>query len=366
MKVFIRFLVALLLLGGIFGGIFGYKYFVQMQAGGPGGGPQPANVVATKVASEKWQGQRSAVGSLTAVDSVAVSTEVAGIIESLNFDSGERVTTGDILVELDKSVDRAELEGLQSEAELARIQFERAEDLLPRRAISQSEYDEARARLDSANAAVESQQARIRQKTILAPFDGVLGLRRVSVGQFLAPGSDIVELRRLDPIYADFNMPERFLPDLSMGQSIQVRTSASDQVFTGKVTAIDTGINDQTRTVPVRATLDNADGDLRPGMFARVTLLEPSERDVLTIPRTAVSFNTYGDFVLRIKKNDQGMVTERIQIQTGEIRDGRVAVTKGLDEGDQVVAAGLIKVRPGQPVTIDKTVKMTPAEVTGR
>ncbi|MEX0450009.1 efflux RND transporter periplasmic adaptor subunit [Spiribacter sp. 221] len=365
MKVFIRFLVALLLLGGIFGGIFGYKYFVQMQAGGPGG-PQAANVVATEVHSEKWQGQQSAVGSLTAVDSVAVSTEVAGIIQSLNFDSGERVATGDILLELDKAVDRAELEGLESEAELARIQFERAEDLLPQRAISQSEFDEARARLDSANAAVESQQARIRQKTIRAPFDGVLGLRRVSVGQFLAPGSDIVELRRLDPIYADFNMPERFLPDLSMGQSIQVRTSAFDQVFTGKITAIDTGINDQTRAIPVRATLDNADGDLRPGMFARVTLLEPTERDVLTIPRTAVSFNTYGDFVLRIKEQDQGMVTERIQIQTGEIRDGRVAVTKGLDEGDRIVAAGLIKVRPGQPVTIDKTVEMNPAEVTGR
>ena len=365
MKVFIRFLVALLLLGGIFGGIFGYKYFVQMQAGGPGG-PQPANVVATEVASEQWQGQESAVGSLTAVDSVAVSTEVAGIIESLNFDSGERVETGDILLELDKSVDQAELEGLRSEAELALIQFERAQDLLPRRAISQSEFDEARARLDSANAAVESQQARIRQKTIRAPFDGVLGLRTISVGQFLAPGSNIVELRRLAPIYADFTMPERFLPDLSVNQTIQVRTSAFDQVFTGKVTAIDAGVNDQTRAVPVRATLDNTDGRLRPGMFARVTLLEPTQRDVLTIPRTAVSFNTYGDFALRIKKTDQGMTTERVQIETGEIRDGRVAVTKGLDKGDRVVAAGLIKVRPGQPVTIDETVKMDPAEVTGR
>ena len=365
MRLFIRFVIALLLLGGIFGGIFGYKFLVQMQAAGPGA-PPPTNVAATTVERETWQGQQSAVGGLTAIDRVAVSTEVAGIIESINFDSGASVSEGDILIELDKSVDRAELEGLESEAELARIQFERAENLLPQRAISQSEFDEARARLDSAIAAVESQRARIRQKTIRAPFDGVLGLRRISVGQYLAPGSDIVELRRLDPIYADFTLPERFLPDLAMGQSIEVRTSAFEDVFKGTITAIDTGINDQTRAVPVRATLDNPDSRLRPGMFARVTLLESSSREVLTIPRTAVSFNTYGDFALRIKKADQGLVTERVQIRTGEIRDGRVAVTSGLKEGDRVVAAGLIKVRPGQPVSIDDSVSMDPAEVTGR
>ncbi|PYZ99542.1 efflux RND transporter periplasmic adaptor subunit [Gammaproteobacteria bacterium 2W06] len=365
MKVFIRLLIALLLLGGIFGGIFGYKYFVQMQGGGPGG-PRPANITATTVASEQWQGERSSVGSLTAVDRVAVSTEVAGTIESLNFDSGERVDTNDVLVALDTDVDEAELQGLQAEAELARIEFNRAEDLLPQRAISQSEFDEARARLDSATAAVDTQQARLAQKTIRAPFPGILGLRTVSVGQYLAPGSDIVEIQRLDPIYADFTLPERFLTDLEQGQSIEVNTSAFEDTFNGTITAIDSAIRENTRAVSVRATLDNTDGRLRPGMFAEVTVLEPMERTLLTIPRTAVSFNTYGDFVLRINQSDNGLVAERVQIETGEVRDGRVEVTSGLDKGDRVVAAGLVKVRPGQPVTIDDTVMLNPDEVTGR
>ncbi|MEX0382502.1 efflux RND transporter periplasmic adaptor subunit [Spiribacter sp. 1M153] len=365
MKVFIRLLIALLLLSGIFGGIFGYKYFVQMQGGGPGG-PRPANITATTVASEQWQGERSSVGSLTAVDRVAVSTEVAGTIESLNFDSGERVDTDDVLVALDTDVDEAELQGLQAEAELARIAFNRAEDLLPQQAISQSEFDEARARLDSATAAVDTQQARLAQKTIRAPFPGILGLRTVSVGQYLAPGSDIVEIQRLDPIYADFTLPERFLTDLEQGQSIEVNTSAFEDTFNGTITAIDSAIRENTRAVSVRATLDNPDGRLRPGMFAEVTVLEPMERTLLTIPRTAVSFNTYGDFVLRINQNDNGLVAERVQIETGEVRDGRVEVTNGLDKGDRVVAAGLVKVRPGQPVTIDDTVTLNPDEVTGR
>lgn len=366
MRVFIRLLIALLLLGGIFGGIFGYKYFVQMQGGGPGGGQPPVNITATAVATEQWQGERSSVGGLTAVDKVAVSTEVAGTIDTIDFDSGDPVAQGDRLVRLDTDVDEAQLRGLETEAELARIEFNRAEDLLPQRAISQSEFDEARARLDSANAAVNTQQERLAQKTIRAPFQGVLGIRRVSVGQYLSPGSDIVELQRLDPIYADFSLPERFLTDIESGQAIEVNTSAFEETFEGTITAIDSAISEATRAVSVRATLDNPDGRLRPGMFAEVTVLEPMERSVITIPRTAVSFNTYGDFVLRINETDDGLVSERVQIETGEVRDGRVEVTNGLDEGERVVAAGLVKVRPGQPVTIDETMRLEPSEVSGR
>lgn len=366
MKTLTRSLIALLLLGAIFGGIFGYKFLIQMPGSAMGGGPQPANVMADQVSAEQWQGQRRTVGSLTAIDQVAVSTEVAGIIESINFDSGDTVTAGDVLLTLDTSVDRAELAGLEAQAELARIEFARAEDLLPRRAISQSQFDEARARLDSAVAAVNTQQARIRQKTITAPFDGVLGLRLISPGQFLAPGTDIVELRRLDPIYADFSLPERFLPGLQAGQTVEISTSAYSEVFRGEITAIDTGVNAQTRSVSIRATLANPEGLLRPGMFAEVNVLEPEQREVLTIPRTAVSFNTYGDFALRINQTDNGLVAEQVQIETGEVRDGRVEVIRGLAAGEQVVAAGLIKVRPGQPVTIDENASMDPAGVTGR
>lgn len=366
MKVIVRSLIALLILGLIFGGIFAYKFLVQAPGGNMGGGPRPANVMAAAVETEQWQGERATVGSLTAVDVVAVSTEVAGVINTIAFDSGDRVAAGDVLISLDKSVDEAELAGLEAQAELARIEFARAEDLLPQRAISQSQFDEARARLDSAVAAVNTQQARIRQKTITAPFDGVLGLRTISPGQFLAPGANIVELRRLDPIYADFSLPERFLPGLQTGQAVAISTSAYDQVFAGEITAIDTGVNEQTRSISLRATLSNPEGLLRPGMFAEVTVLEPSQRQVVTIPRTAVSFNTYGDFALRINETDNGLIAEQVQIETGEVRDGRVEVVRGLETGDRVVAAGLIKVRPGQPVTIDERESLDPAGVTGR
>lgn len=366
MKIFLRWIIAIAILAAIFGGIFGYKFLVQMQGGGFGGGPRPANISATEVAAEQWRGQRTAVGSLSAVDQVAVSTEVAGIIKSINFTSGERVAAGDTLIELDNDVDQSELEGLNAQAELARIEFERAQNLLAESAISQSQFDEARARLDSATAAVRTQQARLRQKTIRAPFDGVLGIRDLSVGEFLAPGTNVVELRRLSPIYADFTLPERFTPDISRGQSVEIRTSAYDDVFTGTIAVIDTGITEDTRSISIRATLENANERLRPGMFARVTVLEPTSRDVLTIPRTAINFNTYGDFVLRINETEQGLVSERVQISTGEVRDGRVEVESGLEQGDRIVATGTVKVRPGQPVTIDETVSLDPAEVSGR
>ncbi len=365
MKTSIRFIIAMGILVAIFGGIFGYKFLVQMQGGGPGG-PRPANVSATEVAAQEWRGQRSAVGSLSAIDTVAVSTEVAGMIESINFTSGARVEAGETLVELDSEVDQFELEGLNAQAELARIEFERAQNLLAQRAISQSQFDEARARLDSATAAVRTQEARLRQKTIRAPFDGLLGIRRLSVGEFLSPGTEIVELRQLSPIYADFTLPERFMPDVRLGQRVEIRTSAYDEVFNGEISAIDTGITEDTRSVSIRATLDNASERLRPGMFTRVTVLEPSSREVLTIPRTAVNFNTYGDFALRINDTEQGLISERVQIRTGEVRDGRVEVLSGLAQGDRVVATGTIKVRPGQPVTIDETVNLNPTEVSGR
>lgn len=354
MKLVVRFVLAFLLLGVIFGGIFGYQFYTIMQAGGPPGGQPPVNVMATKVSEQEWQDVRNAVGSLTAFDQVSISTEVAGTIGQLAFDSGDTVSTGDILVILDDDVDQAQLDGLRAEAELARIEFARAEELRPRQAISQSEFDESRARLDSAIAAVQTQEARTRQKTIRAPFDGVLGLRRVSVGQFLAPGSNIVELRRLDPLFVDFTVPERFLPDISVGQALRIEVSAyPDTYFDAEISAIEPGISEQTRSISLRGMVDNADARLRSGMFARVAVQDPSSRPVLAIPETAISFNTYGDFAFRINETDAGLATERVQIQTGERRDGLVEVIDGLAGGDQIVAAGLLRVRPGQAVTID-------------
>jgi len=366
MRTFFRLVVALLLLGAIFGGIFGWKYYQQQMAGGGPAGPPSTSVAATEAVAEQWQGRLQTVGSLTAVETVAVSTEVPGLIREINFASGQAVEEGDLLVQLNNAVDRAELEGLRAEAELARIEFERAENLLPRRAISQSEYDQARAELDNANAAVRTQEARIRQKSIRAPFSGLLGIRGVSVGEYLSAGTPIVQLRQLAPIYVDFTLPERFLPRLEEGRTVTVAVNAYDEVFRGEITAIDSGVDAGTRAIQVRATLANADRRLRPGMFTEVAVIEPQSREVVTIPRTAVSFNTYGDFVFRINRTDNGLMAERLQVETGESRNGRVEVVEGLDAGERIVAAGLIRVRDGQPLGIDETVELNHSEVSGR
>ena len=361
-----RLILVLLLLVVIFGGIFGWKYRQIQQMQAQMAQPQPPAVVAsTTVQQESWQPTLRAVGSLVAVNGVAVSTEVAGVVSALAFDSGQSVKRGDVVIRLDDSVDQAALEGLVADRELARVQFERAQDLLGRRALSRSEFDEAKARYDAARAAVAEQQARIAKKTIRAPFTGVLGLRRVDLGEFLSPGTPIVQLQALNPIHLDYSVPETQYSRVDVRQTVEASVDAfPERRFSGTVTAIDSGIDEGTRTVTVRATLPNADGALRPGMFAEVRTLEGEPEPVLTVPRTAISFNTYGDFAYRIQEGEDGkLVVKRQPVTTGATREGRVAVTEGLSEGDQVVRAGLVKLRDGQRVSIDNSVELDDAQV---
>lgn len=362
-----RLILVLLLLAVIFGGIFGWKYRQLQQMQAQMSQPQPpAAVAATTVEQEAWQPTLRAVGSLVAVNGVAVSTEVAGVVSGVAFESGETVERGDVLIRLDDSVDRAALTGLQADRELARVQFERTQDLLERRALSRSEFDEAKARFDAARAAVTEQRARIALKTIRAPFGGLLGLRRADLGEYLSPGARIVQLQALDPIYLDYAVPESQFNRLRVGQQVEARMDAvPGESFRGSISAIDSGIEAGTRTVTVRATLPNPEGALRPGMFAEVETLEGEPQPVLTVPRTAVSFNTYGDFAFLIAEGDDGELTvERRALTTGATRQGRVVVEDGLADGDRVVRAGLVKLRNGQRVTIDNSVELDDAQVT--
>jgi membrane fusion protein (multidrug efflux system) len=199
---------------------------------------------------------------------------VAGSASSIEFESSTRVSAGDVLLRLDDSIDRAALSGLVADRQLARVQFERASNLLPRKAVSQSEFDEAKARYDAAQAKVAEQQARIAKKTIRAPFDGLLGLRQIDQGEYLTPGQTIVALQALDPIYVDYSVPERQFSAVSVDQPVEVTVDAyPGRVFSGRVTAIDSGVDEGTRSVDVRATLDNPEGVLRPGMLAEVRTL---------------------------------------------------------------------------------------------
>jgi membrane fusion protein (multidrug efflux system) len=299
-------------------------------------------------------------------------------VEAIRFESGDEVRAGQPLLQLDTEVDEADLRGLQASLELADIKLSRNAKLLRDRAVSQGDYDELSAALTQARAAVAAKQALIQKKTIRAPFDGQLGIRQVNLGQYLAEGSEIVALEALDPVFVDYKLPERDLSKLQEGQPVEVRVTAyPDEVFTGRIQAISPAVDQVTRNAQVRAQLRNPDGRLRPGMFAKVATLLPQRDRVLTLPRRAVSFNTYGDsvFVIQQASTDGAgeatgepatessqappsgeqpakLTAARKQIVTGGVRGDMVEVVSGLAEGDRVVLAGHQKLRNGAEVRI--------------
>lgn len=360
----VRFILMLAALGLVFGGIFVLKkqQFEEMAA--QRGPEPPATIAATEVRTEDWRPRLNSVGSLVAVQGISVTNEVAGQVRSIHFQSGEEVSQGDILLELDDSVDQADLEGALAGRRLAEIRFNRLRNLLEKNAVSQADYDEARANLDNAEATVSSQREFIRKKRIRVPFSGRLGIRQVDVGEYLSPGSPIVPLESLDPIYVDFSLPEKDLNLISVGQELTVTVKAwPDRVFRGEISAINPGIDPQTRSVRIRGTLQNPEQVLRPGMFAQVNTLLPLRENVPTLPRTAITYATYGQSVFLIKEEGGGLVVERRQIRTGDVRDGRVEIVSGLEAGDRVVSAGQNKLRNGRSVRIDNSIELDRSQV---
>ena len=356
-----RMALVLLLLAVVFGLIFGFKYAQSRKmAERQSRPPPPATVAAAEVDEESWRASLRAVGSLVAVNGISVTSEVAGIVSSIQFNSGDSVEEGAVLVLLESNVDRAALEALIIDRQLAEIQFERAQELVAKRALSRSEFDEAETRFAAADARVAEQRARIGLKTIRAPFSGLLGLRVADLGQYLEPGDAIVNLEALDPINVDYSLPERYLRRISAGQEISLRLDAVPQrSFSGRVLAIEAGVDEGTRTVKVRGQVDNSNGELRPGMFAEVHTLEQGVRTVLTVPRTAISFNTYGDFVFVIEEGEGGaLAVVRRQVTTDEVRAGRIEIVEGLKVGERVVRAGLVKLRDGQAVQLGEAVAL--------
>ncbi len=357
-----RLILMLLLLAAVFGGIFGWKWQQNQQmAAGRAGGPPPATVAVATVQEEAWRPYLSAVGSLAAVSGIQVTSEVAGQISAIHFESGQTVEAGDVLVQLDDRTDQASLKGLQAEQRLAKLRFKRVERLVREKSASRSDFDEARATLDNATAQVAAQQALIDKKRIRAPFAGRLGIRLVDLGEYMPPGAPIVPLEALDPIYADFSLPERELSQVQVGQAIEVRVQPfPDQTFMGRISAIDPGMDRGTRSLRLRATLPNGDETLRPGLFAEVRVKLGREDRVLTVPRTAVTYNPYGDSVFLVLEGEDGMTVQRRQIETGESRQGRIVVRGGLRAGDRIVSAGQVKLRNGQAIVIDD--KPAPSE----
>jgi membrane fusion protein (multidrug efflux system) len=287
------------------------------------------------------------------VQGVAVSNQVAGQVKEIRFDSGARVTQGQVLVHLDDDVDQADLEGLRAAERLATIKLQRNSTLLKDKAVSQGDFDEVSAQLDQARAQVKSKQATIDKKVIRAPFDGQLGIRQIDLGQFLPEGTPIVLLQALDPIYVDYALPEREINHLEVGQAVRVRVAAHpDDAFEGTIAALTPGVEKGTRSVQVRARFANPGTRLRPGMFARVETLLPMQERVLTLPREAIAFNTYGDSVFLVEEGNGKLQVQRRQIETGAVRGDEVAVRSGLAAGDRVVSAGQVKLINGQEIQI--------------
>lgn len=357
---FLRFILMLVVVGLVFGGIFYLKQQQWQQMAVMAEMEQPPTVIAAaEVKKESWQPALHSVGSMVAVNDVYVTSEVAGLVDSIQFESGDAVEKGQTLLQLDDVVDRAELQSLRVDLALAETQFARAEKLLAERTISQAEYDQNRARLESARANINSKQALIEKKKIRAPFSGLLGIRQVDLGEFLAPGAQIVSLQSLDPIYTDYTLPERYLSDIGVGQAIEVKVqSYPGERFEGRIQAINPGIDPGTRSIRLRAMLENPDSRLRPGMFAEIRTLLPQRDDILTLPQQAITYAPYGDTVFAIEEENGKLIVQRKPVTTGEVRNGRVEILSGLEAGDRVASAGQTKLRNDMAVEIDNSIEL--------
>jgi len=357
-----RMVLVLLALGLVLGAMFGWKYYQsQKMAALASMPPPPATVAAADVEAEDWQPYLEAVGSLVATQGILVTTEVAGKVSAIRFESGQRVEAGTLLLEIDDSVEQAELEGIVAEQRLAELQSKRREGLLESKTISRSDVDEARQRLANATAQLAAKRAVIAKKRITAPFSGWLGIRQVDLGEYVQPGTTIVPLEALVPIYVDYALPERHLDQISMGQTIEVEVQAfPDDVFTGRIAAVNPGIDPGTRSLQVRAQLENPQARLRPGMFAEVRTVLPPRPAVLTLPQTAITYNPYGDSVFVILEGESGSSVQRRQVETGGVRRGRVEIVSGLQAGERVVAAGQVKLRNDQAIIVDNSIELDP------
>jgi membrane fusion protein (multidrug efflux system) len=326
----------------------------------------PQTVSAAKASYSQWQPKIEAIGSLRAVKGADLSLEVSGVVDSISFNSGDDVAEGAVLLKLRSDDDAAKLESLQATADLNEITYERDQKQFKIQAVSQATLDTDTANLKNARAQVAQQQAILDKKTLRAPFAGHLGIRAVDLGQYLSAGTAIVTLQALDPIFLDFFVPQQSIDQVRLGQSVAVKIDAyKDQAFAGEITAVNPRVDPSSRNVQVRATLQNADRRLIPGMYATVDIATGAPQNYVTLAQTAIAYNPYGDtvYIVDSKGTDAAgkpmLVARQTFVTTGSTRGDQVAILKGVNDGDMVVTAGQIKLHNGSTVLIDNSITPT-------
>jgi membrane fusion protein (multidrug efflux system) len=361
-----RMVIMLAAVGVLFGGIFGFQIFkTQMMKKFMASAPAPVvTVSATKAVFEQWQGQIKAVGSLRAARGVDVASEIAGMVRSVHFKSGDQVKAGQLLVQLNADSDIAQLRMLTATAELAQSVYDRDKLQFDAQAVSRATLDVDAADLKGKQAQVAQQTALVEKKTIRAPFAGRLGISSVSPGQYLNPGDMIVTLQALDALYVDFHLPQQELSRISTGQAIVAVTETHpDKEFKGTIVAINPKVDLQTRNVRIEATLANLRHELLPGMYVSIRVQAGAAARYLTLPRTAVTFNPYGEtvYVIEEKGKDKdgkaNRIVRQVFVTVGPARGDQVAILKGIKEGDILVTSGQLKLKNGSGVIVDNRVQ---------
>ena len=344
-------------------GFIKFKQFQAMAEQFAAMQPPPDAVTTIVAAKEQWSSSINAIGTIAAVQGVTVSADLPGIVDPIAFDSGKTVEKGDVLVQLDTRQEQAQLAGAESALELSRLNHERMEGLVKQDAVSRAEYDAAAATHKQADARIGEIRATIERKTIRAPFTGVLGIRQVNLGQYLTGGDPVVPLQSLNPIYVNFAVPQQDVGDMRIGRTVHITISElGNSEFAGRVSAVDSVVDQTTRNVQVQATLANPGGRLRPGMFVQAQVMLGEARDVIAVPTSAINYAPYGDsvFVVSDLKNPQGQAYRGVRqqvVKLGTARGDQIAILSGISAGEEIVTSGVFKLRNGAPIQVNNAVQ---------
>lgn len=370
-------LLVTVILGGLGGAVafYAFDFKPKMLAEVILGAPQPPETVSAEPArTDSWQPQISGIGTLTAFQGIDITPQVGGIVNEINFESGEDVPKGKLLVKLDTQTEEADMRSIAAELSNTETDLARREGLAAKGLVAVTDLDTLKTRKRVLEATLDRRRAEVAQKFIYAPWDGRVGLKDIALGSYLAPGQRIVWLQKIDPVFVDFTITETDYGRIALGQKVTATFNAyPGESFTGNITTTDARVSDTSRMITVRAEIPNPDKKLVPGMYANVLVDTGAAEQVVTVPQTAVTFSLYGDNVFVVNavktkdkdgKDVEERVIERRFVKTGLVREGRVAIESGVKPGDEVVTAGQNKIDQGSKVVIDNSIALKQLETT--